>query len=189
MTASMGPICSHRPSRLSSCTVLCECCSSGNGHLRLTAGLGSRHLRMRCQSSVFSSPSYPLSSCLARGSAWASFATSTFRLALHKGSCVNPLSPRFLSLACQSGLLLSPLRDKGPPSADNDSSKGTPTLRLSTPQGTAWSCDCSKEGQPILRIKQTRCAAAATCSKYVANPWACMCSCNWSCETNRWAQC
>jgi hypothetical protein len=60
---------------------------------------------------------------------------------------VNPLSPRFLSLACLPAQLLSPLRDKGFPPADNDSSKGTQTLRLSTPQGTAWSCDCSKEGQ------------------------------------------
>jgi hypothetical protein len=34
------------------------------------------------------------------------------------------------------------------------------------------------EGQPILRIKQTKYAAAATCSKYVADPWTCRCSCN-----------
>jgi len=92
--------------------------------------------------------SYPLSSSPARASAWTTFATGTFRLALHKGSCVNPLSPRF-PVSCLIAQLLSPLRDKGSPPADNDSSKGTLTVRLSTPQGLLGRAIAAKKDNPF----------------------------------------
>lgn len=43
----------------------------------------------------------------------------------------------------------SPLRDKGSPSADNDSSKGTPTQRLSTPQGLLGRAIAVKQDSPF----------------------------------------
>ena len=102
MSASMGPICPHRPSRLS--LILHSVVrvllfrkrpsetNSGPGLETPTDAVTVVRLQLS---------SYPLSSSTARGPARASFATSTFRLALHKGSCVIPLSPRFPSLACQ----------------------------------------------------------------------------------------
>ena len=73
-------------------------------------------------------------------------------------------------------------------SADNAGSKGLQPYTTPKHTRTAWSCSCSKGGRISLRIKQTKYAAAATCTRYVVNPWTCRCTCTQACGTNCWVR-
>jgi len=88
-------------------------------------------------------------------------------VALHKGSCVKSLSSRFpVSCLLTSFFRCSETKPQQTTRAAKDYQPHTQPHRTRP----AWSCFCSKGRRISLRVKQTKYAAVATCTRYVADP-------------------